>query len=98
MSEPSTSRIKDKLMPAGFRVNALSSNTLLKSHRGLTCIKVNECWYCDNNNASKSTREHARRHHIKEGIDGFIQFKSIHPRLILVLIKINRKKSEARRY
>ena len=45
-------------------------------------ISVIQCRYCDDDNKpinESSTREHARRHHMKEGIDYFIQFKCVRP-------------------
>jgi hypothetical protein len=45
-------------------------------------ISVIKCRYCDDNNKpinESSTREHARRHHMKPGIDNFILYKCIPP-------------------
>ena len=43
-------------------------------------ISVIQCRYCDNKPINESsTREHARKHHMKPGIDNFILFKCVHP-------------------
>jgi hypothetical protein len=42
-------------------------------------IKMNQCWYCDNETIEESSpREHARSHHMRKGIDDFIHFKCRH--------------------
>jgi hypothetical protein len=42
-------------------------------------ISVIQCRYCDDNKPINelSTREHSRRHHMKQGIDNFILFKCV---------------------